>query len=174
MLKSFIKFLPKKEKKVAFNFGRRKHRVFILGLAGLEAETEPTGHTREMLRVGKMAQSAWAKGWIPEERKEIRITYFTVHAGSSDAQSQRCEEAETMFPEISDSLSVIESITERGQLNDFSWLSKVNFARDKNLISNHYDNDPSQTLILRKAWWDNKVSYCERSSSCNLFTVWGI
>lgn len=86
MLKSFIKFLPKKEKKIAFNFGRRKHRVHILGLTGLQAETEPIGQAREMLRVSKMAQSAWAKGWIPVEGEEIRIIYFTVYAGSSDTK----------------------------------------------------------------------------------------
>lgn len=38
MVKSFIEFSPRKEKKEALNFGRRKNQVFILGLAGLDAE----------------------------------------------------------------------------------------------------------------------------------------
>lgn len=81
----------------------------------------------------------------------IGISYFTINSGSCATQSKGCTEGETVFPEILDSLSATESITERGQRNSLSWLSKINRARDKNLIPNHYNNDASQTLTLTKA-----------------------
>lgn len=79
------------------------------------------------------------------------MIYLTICPGSPAAQSERYEEAGTMFPETLDNLSPMEGRIEWGAPNSLYWLTEVSLARDKNSIPNHYNGDSSQILTLRKA-----------------------
>lgn len=65
------------------------------------------------------------------------MIYFTILPGNHVAQSEGCEEAETMSSDTLDNLSPMEGRTEWGSPNSLHWLIQVSLVRDENPIPNH-------------------------------------